>query len=80
MTENINNLPYLPISNAKIIESLKGKSDKELEELNKMGVTSGVLFMIGQGHAKQLREDVFGQLSAFLKVDISAEASPPQNP
>lgn len=64
---------YLPISNQIIIKGLKGISDKQLSEL---GISEGVLFMIRQGFAKQLREDVFDELSQALNLDISSDTSP----
>lgn len=77
MKEHINKLPYLPISNKVIIKALDGKGDKDLEELYKQGVvTGGVIFMIRERFAQQLRQDAFDSLSEFLKLDISAKASP----
>lgn len=72
--QHIKSLPYLPISGRTIIEALKGKSDAQLEEI---GITGGLLFMIRQGYAKQLREDVFNKLSRALNLDISV-GLPPQ--
>ena len=56
----INRLPYLPISSRIVIEALKGKSAEQLSEI---GITGGLLFMIRQGYAKKLREDVFNKVS-----------------
>ena len=66
----INRLPYLPISSRIVIEALKGKSAEQLSEI---GITGGLLFMIRQGYAKKLREDVFNKLSQALDLDISAD-------
>lgn len=70
-------LPYLPISSRKIIEGLDGMSDKQLSEL---GIPAGVFFMIRQGYAKQLREDIFNKLSHALNLDISPDTSSPKQP
>ena len=71
----VNRLPYLPISNRIIIEGLKGKSDEQLIEI---GVSEGLLLMIRQGFAKQLREDIFNKLSHSLNLDISADTLSPK--
>lgn len=68
--EKVNKLSYLPISNRKINEALKGKSEKEIKEL---GVSEIVLFMISMGYGNQLREDVYQRLSSALNVDISLD-------
>ena len=70
MTEErrINSLRYFPISPRIIVEALEGKSQKQLHEL---GMSEGLLLMIREGHANQLRQDVFDQLSHGLNLDIS---------
>jgi DNA-binding Xre family transcriptional regulator len=59
---------YLSISNKKIIEALKNKTE---EEIKKLGISEAVLFMIQQGYAKQLRKDIYLKLSRSLGIDIS---------
>lgn len=71
---HVEHLPYLPISNRTIIEASRGKSGEQL------GVSEGILFMIRQGFAKQLREDIFNKLSHALNLDISADNSSPKQP
>lgn len=65
-----NRLPYPKISNKVIIEALDRLKPQNLDEL---GVPDGVIFMIRQGYAKQLRSDVFEILSKALNCDISAK-------
>lgn len=73
--EKINSLPYLSISNQKIVEALKGKNDEQLKGLP---ISPVLLFMIRIGYATKLRADVFDQLSTALGLDISANASSTQ--